>query len=65
MVIVDILQQQSWAICTDDEQNHIIYQLILTLNKTQNNLHQQVISLGQIVSRKKQIVPALERFYQG
>lgn len=64
VVIVDILQQQSWAICTDDEQNHIIYQSF-NLNKTQNNLHQQVISLGQIVSRKKQIVPALERFYQG
>lgn len=58
VVIVDILQQQSWAIASDEAQNQIIATAFSTEEKD------QLLSLGNAVSRKKQFVPALERHYQ-
>lgn len=60
VVIVDILKQRSWAIAVDDypEQNQIIEQAFAA--KRENEL----IDLGNRVSRKKQFVPALEAYYQ-
>ena len=58
VVIVDILQQQSWAIATSDAQNAIITQAFDT------TVDSNTIALGNRVSRKLQFVPALERYYQ-
>ncbi|MFW2177092.1 MULTISPECIES: manganese-dependent inorganic pyrophosphatase [unclassified Moraxella] len=58
VMIVDIIKQQSWAVAFDDEQNYIVTQAFSS--EVKNNL----IDLGSLVSRKKQFVPALERFYQ-
>lgn len=58
VIIVDILNQHSWAVVSDHEQNHVITQAFNA--KLQDNL----IDLGNLVSRKKQFVPALEQFYR-
>lgn len=57
VIIVDILKQQSWAVASNDEQNQIVSQVFNTTMK------ENLLDLGNLVSRKKQFVPALERFY--
>lgn len=57
VIIVDILTQHSWAVSGDDGQN-----LIIT-NAFSATLKDNLLDLGNLVSRKKQFVPTLERFY--
>lgn len=57
VIIVDILQQQSWAVASDEVQNQIIAQAFGT------QVNKAILDLGNRVSRKKQFVPALEKFY--
>ena len=57
VIIVDILQQQSWAVSSNDAQNEIIAQAFNT------RLNDKLLDLGHLVSRKKQFVPTLEAFY--
>lgn len=57
VIIVDILKQQSWAVASNDGQNQIISQAFNT------TLKEDLIDLGNLVSRKKQFVPTLEKFY--
>lgn len=58
VIVVDIFKQQSWAIASNTAQNTIIQ----TAFKAQ--LAENRITLGNLVSRKKQFVPALEAFYK-
>lgn len=57
VVIVDILQQQSWAIATDQDQDQVIAQAFGT------QVQDGQLALGNLVSRKKQFVPTLESHY--
>ncbi|MGL5253066.1 MAG: manganese-dependent inorganic pyrophosphatase [Moraxella sp.] len=57
VIIVDIIQQQSWAIAGSDAQNHIVTQAFAS------SLDKNLIALGNRVSRKQQFVPALAAFY--
>lgn len=57
VIVVDILAQQSWIIASDDAQNAFMAQVFHS--EMQDNL----LSIGNKVSRKKQIVPALESFF--
>lgn len=58
VVIVDILQQQSWAIVVkDDTQNQMIAKAF------DSEIKEHLIDLGNLVSRKKQFVPTLENYF--
>lgn len=57
VVVVDILKQHAWAIAGSQMQNAIIEQAF------NSQLDKQRIDLGNLVSRKKQFVPALQAFY--
>lgn len=57
VIVVDIIKQQAWAIASTDAQNNIIEQSF------HSKLDKKLIALGNLVSRKKQFVPALAAFY--
>lgn len=61
VIIVDILQAKPWAIATtqkDSQQN----KLVMTAFNTQ--IDGELMALGNLVSRKKQFVPAIKTLYQ-
>ncbi len=57
VLIVDIVTQRAWAVASVDEQN----QMIIKAFKAE--LQESLLDLGNLVSRKKQFVPTLEKFY--
>lgn len=58
VIVVDIFQQQSWAIATNNEQDAMIETAFTTKQA------EKLLPLGNLVSRKKQFVPTLETYYQ-
>lgn len=57
VLIVDIVTQRAWAVASVDEQNQII------IKAFKAELQESLLDLGNLVSRKKQFVPMLEKFY--